>query len=106
VLEASIDSDPSGAGGVDAEDVRQQLIARLTGARKAGDESLPVLLDDPLLRIRGEQKWDLLDLVERVADKTQIVYLTDDHDVVQWARRRAGGSTLALLEPVTEMESA
>jgi uncharacterized protein YhaN len=106
VLEASLDGEPSSAGGVDTEDVRQQLIARLTGARKGGDESLPVVLDDPLVRVRGEQKWDLLDLIERVADKTQIVYLTDDHDVVLWARRRAGGSALALLEPVTEMESA
>ena len=52
-----------------------------------------MLIDDALLRVRGEQKWELLDLVERVADKTQIVYLTDDHDVVVWARRRAGAST-------------
>jgi hypothetical protein len=107
VLEASVDGDGASGDAIDAEDVRRQLIARLTDARKsAGGESLPVLLDEPLVRVRGEQKWDLLDLIERVADKTQIVYLTDDHDVVVWARRRAGGSALALLEPVSEMETA
>jgi hypothetical protein len=96
-----------GGNGIDVEDLRRQLIARLTDARKGGTgESLPVLLNEPLIRVRGEAKWELLDLIERVADRTQVVYLTDDHDVVVWARRRAGGSSLALLEPVNELESA
>ena len=107
VLEASGDGDGTADGGIDTEDVRRQLIACLTEARKgSGSETLPVILDEPLIRVRGEAKWDLLDLIERVADKTQIVYLTDDHDVVVWARRRAGGSALALLEPVSELETA
>jgi hypothetical protein len=106
VLEASLDGE-GGGNGIDVEDLRRQLIARLTDARKGGTgESLPVLLNEPLIRVRGEAKWELLDLIERVADKTQVVYLTDDHDVVVWARRRAGGSSLALLEPVNELESA
>jgi hypothetical protein len=107
VLEASVDGELSVGGGIDAEDVRRQLIARLTDARKgAGDEPLPVVFDEALVRVRGEQKWELLDLLDRVADKTQIVYLTDDHDVVLWARRRAGGGSLMLLEPVNEYETA
>ena len=108
VLETSIDGDlGSGDAGIDMEDVRRQLIARLTEARKgAGEETLPVLIDEALVRVRGDFKWDLLDLLDRVADKTQIVYLTDDHDVVLWARRRAGGGSLMLLEPVNEMETA
>ena len=61
-----------------------------------------MLLDEPFSRLRGEKKWEVLDLVERLADKTQIVYLTDDHDVVMWARRRAASGALALLEPVVE----
>ena len=108
VLESSAGGEFGGDdGGIDVEDVRRQLIARLTDARKAaGDEHLPVLLDETLVRVRGDFKWDLLDLLDRVADKTQIVYLTDDHDVVLWARRRAGGGSLMLLEPVSEMETA
>jgi hypothetical protein len=108
VLEASVDGEAgSDGGGIDIEDVRRQLIARLTDARKrAGDESLPVLIDDALVSVRGDNKWDLLDLLDRIADKTQIVYLTDDYDVVLWARRRAGGGSLMLLEPVNELETA
>jgi hypothetical protein len=107
VLESSEGGEFDSGGGVDIEDVRRQLIARLTEARKvAGDESLPVVLDDALMRVRGDSKWDLLDLLDRVADKTQIVYLTDDHDVVLWARRRSGGGSLMLLEPVNELETA
>jgi hypothetical protein len=108
VLESSEGGEfDSGSSGVDIEDIRRQLIARLTEARKGGgDEGLPVVLDEALVRVRGDNKWDLLDLLDRVADKTQIVYLTDDHDVVLWARRRSGGGTLMLLEPVNELETA
>ena len=107
VLESSLEDGGTAESGIDTEDVRRQLIARLTDARKgAGDEPLPVVLDETLMRVRGEHKWELLDLIERVADKTQIVYLTDDYDVVVWARRRAGGSSLVLLEPVSELETA
>jgi hypothetical protein len=108
VLQSSVDGElGAGDGGIDVEEVRRQLIARLTEARKgAGDESLPVIIDEALIRVRGDYKWDLLDLLDRVADKTQIVYMTDDHDVVLWARRRAGGGSLMLLEPVNELETA
>jgi hypothetical protein len=107
VLVSSIDGEPAMGGSVDLDDVQRQLIARLTTARKGvGAEALPALLDEPLVRVRGDHKWELLDLIERVADKTQIVYLTDDHDVVLWARRRAAGGSLVLLEPVSELESA
>ena len=107
ILECSSDGGMSSGPYVDTDDVQRQLLARLTAARKgAGEESLPVLLDEPLVRIRGDRKWELLDLVERIAEKAQVVYLTDDHDVVIWARRRAAGGSLALLEPVNELESA
>ena len=45
----------------------------------------------------------MLDLVERLAEKTQMIYLTDDVDVVVWARRRSATGVLALLEPVAEI---
>jgi hypothetical protein len=103
VLESSIEGAPSAGAMVDTEDVQRQLLARLTAARRPGaEEVLPVILDETLVRVRGERKWELLDLVERLADKTQIIYLTDDHDVVLWARRRSASGSLALLEPVAE----
>jgi hypothetical protein len=103
VLESSLEAAPSAGIGVDTEEVQRQLLARLAAARRpGGDEVLPVILDETLVRVRGERKWELLDLVERLADKTQILYLTDDHDVVLWARRRSASDSLALLEPVAE----
>src|SRR5437588_801844 len=76
VLEVSLDAGQSAGAGDDAEEVQRQLLARLTSARRpGGEEALPVVIDEALLRIRGERKWELLDQVERLADKTQIVYL-------------------------------
>ena len=104
VLEASVEPGLAADSRNDADEVQRQLLAQVVAARGAGPtgDPLPVLLDEPFSRLRGEKKWEVLDLVERLADKTQIVYLTDDHDVVMWARRRAASGTLALLEPVAE----
>ena len=78
------------------------LLARLTSVRNAGPtrEQLPLILDEPFLRIRGRRKWELLELVERLAAKAQLIYLSDDPDVVLWSRRRAAAGDLLLLEPV------
>jgi hypothetical protein len=104
VLEAALEPGLTSDTRSDADEVQRQLLAQVVAARGAGPtgDPLPVLLDEPFCRLRGDKKWEILDLVERLADKTQIVYLTDDHDVVMWARRRAASGALALLEPVTE----
>ncbi|MBV8234771.1 MAG: hypothetical protein JO075_03620, partial [Acidimicrobiia bacterium] len=53
VLESTLEGAGStGAAGVDVEDVRRQLIARLTEARNgAGEEPMPVILDEALIRV-------------------------------------------------------
>jgi hypothetical protein len=83
-------------------DVQQFLLGHLTRAGHAGpfDESLPVVLDEPFLRIGAERKWELLDMLRRLAEKTQLLYLTDDPFVGAWARRRAAAGLVTLLEPV------
>jgi hypothetical protein len=83
-------------------DVQQYLLAHLTKAGHAGphDEPVPVLLDEPFLRIGAERKWELLDMLRRFGERTQLVYLTDDPFVGAWARRRASGGLITLLEPV------
>jgi hypothetical protein len=83
-------------------DVQQYLLAHLTKAAHAGphDESVPVLLDEPFLRIGAERKWELLDMLRRLGDKNQLVYLTDDPFVGAWARRRAAAGLITLLEPI------
>src|SRR5262249_36676449 len=69
-------------------DVQQYLVAHLTKAGHCGpnDESVPVILDDPFLRIAAERKWELLDMLRRLGEKTQLIYLTDDPFVGAWAR--------------------
>jgi hypothetical protein len=103
VLEAGLD----GAGAVTrvtAREVEPQLQARLAAARRPGshDETVPLLVDEALLRLRSEVKWSLLDMIERCSNQVQMIYLTDDPEVVNWARRRVGGDALSLLEPVAE----
>jgi hypothetical protein len=83
-------------------DVQQYLLSHLTKAAHAGpyDESVPVLLDEPFLRVPAERKWELLDMMRRLGEKTQLIYLTDDAFVSAWARRRAGAGLITLLEPM------
>jgi hypothetical protein len=106
VIEASVLGETSAAASTTSEEIEHRLLARVVAARAAGEdgEALPVILDEPLARLRGAKKLEVLDLIERLADKTQLVYLTDDPDVVTWARRRAASSSLSLLEPVPDAE--
>lgn len=82
-------------------DLHQHLLAHLTKASHAGplDEPVPVVLDDVFARIAAERKWELLDMLRRLGEKTQLVYLTDDPFVGAWARRRASAGLVTLLEP-------
>jgi len=92
------------AGTADLEDV---LLGRLAATRRVGPsaESLPVVLDDPFDSVHGDRKWAVLDAVERLAASTQLVYLTNDVDVLVWARRRSPSGGISLLEPSPEAVS-
>jgi uncharacterized protein YhaN len=61
---------------------------------------VPVLLDDPFVRVAAERKWELMDMLRRLSEKTQVLYLTDDAFIGAWARRRSDAGEIALLEPV------
>jgi uncharacterized protein YhaN len=82
-------------------DIEKYLLARISAVRSTGNgkESLPLILDEPFVNIRGGDKWELLDLVERLSKSAQVVYFSNDPDVQMWARRRAGTDSLLLLEP-------
>jgi hypothetical protein len=86
------------------EDIRENLLAHLAMATHAGpgEDSVPVLLDEPFLSVPAERKWELLDMLWRLGEKTQLVYLTDDPFVSSWARRRATAGEITLLEPIAE----
>lgn len=102
VLEA--ESGDSAGPVVEAGDLEPQLLARLAGARRPGtaDETLFLVLDEPFAKVRGEGKWAALDMVERLGSQVQMLYLSDDPDVVAWARRRVAVGAVTLMEPVAE----
>jgi hypothetical protein len=101
-LESQYDGDHPESTIAQVADVQQYLLAHLTKAAHCGpsDESVPVVLDEPFLRIAAERKWELLDMLRRLGEKTQLIYLTDDPFVGAWARRRASAGLITLLEPV------
>jgi hypothetical protein len=95
------------AGGSDPSaiaDIHQHLVARLTVAAQAAPhgDPVPVVLDEVLARVPADRTWDLLDLLLRLAEHQQLIYLTDDAFVAAWARQRAIDGTITLLEPAPE----
>jgi hypothetical protein len=96
-IDAFIDDDSS-----TVPDIEKYLLARISSVRSVGGsngDGLPLILDEPFVNIRGDRKWELLDLIERVSKSAQLVYFSNDPDVQLWARRRAGSQSLLLLEP-------
>lgn len=85
-------------------DIQQHLLAHLATAAQAAPhgDAVPVILDDVFARVPADRKWDLLDLLHRLADRHQLVYLSDDAFVAAWARQRALDGTVTLLEPTPE----
>lgn len=85
-------------------DLQQHLLARLTVAAQAAPhgDPVPVVLDEVLQRVPADRTWDLLDLLLRLAEHQQLVYLTDDAFVAAWARQRAIDGSITLLEPTPE----
>jgi len=77
------------------------LVARLAIVRNIGpaDESLPLILDDALNGLDTALKAPLLELLVRSSESQQIVFMTEDIDVTEWARLEAMTGAVAILEP-------
>ncbi len=97
-----------GHGGVhpdiDPAELAHWLAARFTALRRVGTtgESLPLILDDPLLGVDAGVKQWILELIGRSAGSPQVVYLTSDPDVAAWARMEAMAGHLSVLEPAPD----
>ena len=82
------------------------LAARFTGLRHVGPsgESLPMILDDPLVGVESSVKQWILELIGRSAGSPQVIYLTSDPEVAAWARLEAIAGHLSVLEPAPDAE--
>ena len=98
ILEASAGTGPLL---VSAEEAEMVLLGRFAQTRRIGSEAepVPVLLDDSLAGFPRHEKWRLLDLVARLGEASQVVYLTDDEETLEWARSRSVKGSLGLLAP-------
>jgi hypothetical protein len=82
------------------ESIQQRLIARLnrTTVLDGAEDTLPVLLDDPLTRVPMAERMDLLDLIVRFAGHVQVILLTADPVVARWAQDRSRNAAVMLYE--------
>ena len=89
---------------VEPAELAQALIVRLADLRHAGagGESLPLILDEPLIGVEPSVKQWMLELVGRSAGMPQVVYMTNDPDVANWARMEAIAGHLDIIEPASE----
>ena len=87
-------------------DIQQRLLGRLTQAATAGSQGdpVPAVLDEVFLRVPAERKWDLLDLLHRLSERHQLIYLTDDPFVAAWASQKTPDLSLLAPEPEPEPE--
>ncbi len=87
-------------------DLAHALVGRLTRAGSLGrtGESFPLILDEPFAGLDPEVKASLLELVSRSAGSPQVLLLTEDEDVAQWARLEAMSGSLSVFEPMPESE--
>jgi hypothetical protein len=86
---------------VTAEEAEMVLLGRFAQTRRIGPEAepIPVLVDDALAAFPRHDKWRLLDLVARLGEASQVVYLTDDEETLEWARSRSVKGSIKLLAP-------
>lgn len=77
------------------------LIAHMTRLRAIGrgGESMPLIIDDPFMGIPAPTRAALLELLARSAGSPQLVLLTEQADVADWARLEALTGEVALVEP-------
>jgi hypothetical protein len=89
-----------------AANLAHALVTHLSDVRKMGPEgeSLPLLLDDPFVALDPSVKPALLELLSRSAGSPQVIFLTNDPDVLTWARLEALTGEIGILEAAPSSE--
>lgn len=94
-LERRLDELAGGPGSL-----QQRLIARLARTSLLGDreDTVPVFVDEAVTSVPTAERMELLDLLVRLSEHTQVIILTEDPVTGRWARDRAGNHTVLLYE--------
>lgn len=84
-------------------ELAHSLITHMTRLRAIGraGESMPLIIDDPFIGIPAATRAALLELLARSAGSPQVILLTDQADVADWARLEALTGEVALVEPLS-----
>jgi hypothetical protein len=82
-------------------DAEMVLLGRVAQARRVGprSEPIPLVVDDAFAGFDAADRYDLLDLLARLTETTQVVYLTDDPVTLEWAAARAGQGEALVVPP-------
>lgn len=73
------------ASSPDPDQVEWYLLSRLSAQRSVSYAgSVPLVLDEALLGRPTDEVRSLLDHLERLSESVQIIYLSDDRDVLDW----------------------
>ena len=85
-------------------DIVTALTDAAAAARTAGSgvETTPVILDEPFCDVHGDRKRAALGAVAALASEVQVLYLTEDEEVLAWARNRAQSDDMSVLAPAPD----
>lgn len=97
------DDAPQISADVTAE-LAQALVSRIEAVRAltGGNESLPLVVDDPFGDLEPTMKPMLLEMLSSTAGSPQLIVLTADEDVTSWARIESLTGELAVVEPTLQ----
>lgn len=84
-----------------AQSLAHSIVSRLTELRTLGpgSESFPALFDEPFDGLEGPTLASLLELLARSSEHQQVILMTTDDRVRQWARLEAMAGHMGVVEP-------
>lgn len=85
-------------------ELAHSMITHMARVQKIGKggESMPLIIDDPFTGAPPATRAALLELLARTSGSPQVVLLTDQHDVADWARLEALTGEVMLVEPMAD----